>query len=46
MELEKLKLIQLKTFFSNKMNLIVLNELEKILSINNAIIKRKNGLLK
>ncbi len=35
----------IKNFFSNKMNLKVLNELEKTLSINNTIIKRKNGLL-
>ena len=35
----------IKNFFSNKMNLIVLNELGKILSINNAIIKKKKGLL-
>ena len=35
----------IKNFFSNKMNLIVLNELGKILSINNAVTKRKNGLL-
>ncbi|MDA9710700.1 NAD-dependent DNA ligase LigA [Candidatus Pelagibacter sp.] len=36
----------IKNFFSNKMNLTVLNKLEKILSINNAIIEKKNGLLK
>ncbi len=35
----------LKNFFSNKMNLIVLDELGKILTINNAVIKRKKGLL-
>ena len=35
----------IKNFFSNKMNLIVLNELEKILSINNALKKKKKGLL-
>ena len=35
----------IKFFFSNKMNLTVLNELEKILSINTAIAKKKNGLL-
>ncbi len=35
----------IKNFFSNKMNLIVLNKLEKILSINNALVKRKKGLL-
>ncbi len=36
----------IKNFFSNKMNLTVLNELNKILSINNAEIKIKDGLLK
>ena len=36
----------IKNFFSNKMNLKVLNELEKTLSINNAIPENKNGLLK
>ena len=36
----------IKNFFSNKMNLKVLNELEKILTINNAIPENKNGLLK
>ena len=35
----------IKNFFSNKMNLRVLNELEKILTISNAIIKKKGGLL-
>tara|TARA_B100001057_G_scaffold8187_1_gene7513 strand:- start:7892 stop:9922 length:2031 start_codon:yes stop_codon:yes gene_type:complete len=35
----------IKNFFSNKMNLRVLNELDKILSIKNAIIRKKNGLL-
>ena len=35
----------IKNFFSNKMNLTVLNELDKVLSINNAVIKRNNGLL-
>ena len=35
----------IKNFFLNKMNLSVLNELEKILSINNAVVKIKNGLL-
>jgi len=35
----------IKNFFSNKMNLIVLNELEKILSINNVLKKKKKGLL-
>ena len=35
----------IKNFFSNKMNLTVLSELEKILSIDNAVIKTKNGLL-
>ena len=36
----------IKNFFSNKMNLKILNELEKTLSINNAIPENKNGLLK
>jgi len=36
----------LKIFFSNEMNLKVLNELEKILTINNTVSERKNGLLK
>ncbi len=35
----------IKKFFLNKTNLVVLKELEKILSINNAVIKRKNGPL-
>ncbi len=35
----------IKNFFSNKMNLKVLNKLEKILSIDNAVIQKKNGLL-
>ena len=35
----------IKNFFSNKMNLKVLNELEKILSIDNAVTRKKNGLL-
>ena len=35
----------IKNFFSNKMNLTVLNELDKVLSINNAVIRRNNGLL-
>ncbi len=35
----------IKNFFSNKLNLKVLNELGKILSINNIITKAKNGLL-
>ena len=36
----------LKVFFKNKTNLIILNDLEKILKINNAITEKKNGLLK
>ncbi len=36
----------IKNFLSNKMNINVLNKLDKILSINNAVLKRKNGLLK
>tara|TARA_B100001057_G_scaffold466209_1_gene523105 strand:+ start:4154 stop:6184 length:2031 start_codon:yes stop_codon:yes gene_type:complete len=35
----------IKNFFSNKMNLTVLNKLEKILIINNAVSKKKNGPL-
>ena len=35
----------IKNFFSNKMNLKVLNELEKILSVDNAALQKKNGLL-
>ena len=35
----------IKNFFLNKINLKVLNELEKILTINDAISKSKNGLL-
>jgi len=36
----------IKIFFSNKTNMTILDELGKILSINNAAAKRKNGLLK
>ena len=36
----------IKNFFSNKMNLRVLNELGKILSINNAVVKKKKGALR
>ncbi len=35
----------IKNFFSNKMNLKVLIELEKVLKINKAILKKKNGSL-
>ena len=35
----------IKIFFLNKVNLTVLNELEKTLSINRAIAKKKNSLL-
>ena len=35
----------IKNFFSNKMNLRVLNELGKILSINDAVVKKKKGSL-
>ena len=35
-----------KNFFSNKTNLNVLNELQKILNIKTASIEKKNGLLK
>ena len=40
------QLNSIKIFFNNKDNLSILNELEKILVIKNAIIKDKNGLLK
>ena len=36
----------IKNFFSNKINLGVLNELEKILNIKDKSIEKKNGLLK
>ncbi len=36
----------IKNFFSNKVNLTVLDELEKILIINDKTLKKKNGLLK
>ncbi len=36
----------IKNFFSNKINLNILNELEKILIIKNAIVEKQNGLLK
>jgi DNA ligase (NAD+) len=35
----------IKNFFSNKMNLKVLTELEKVLKINKAMLKKKNGSL-
>ena len=35
-----------KNFFSNKVNLNVLNELQKILNIKNVSVEKKNGLLK
>jgi DNA ligase (NAD+) len=35
-----------RNFFRNKINLSVLNELQKILNINDAIIEKENGLLK
>ena len=35
-----------KNFFSNKINLIILNELQKILNIKDKQIEKKNGLLK
>jgi len=40
------QLNSIKIFFKNKENLNILNELEKILIIRDAIIKDKNGLLK
>ena len=36
----------IKNFFSNKINLIILNELQEILNIKDKIIEKKNGLLK
>ena len=36
----------IKNFFSNKVNLNILNELQKILDIKNNLIEKKNGLLK
>ena len=36
----------IKNFFSNKVNLEVLNELRYILNIQNKVIEKKNGLLK
>ena len=35
----------IKDFFSNKINLVVLNELAKILTINDYMVKKKGGLL-
>ncbi len=35
-----------KNFFSNKINIEVLNELQKIIIIKNALVEKKNGLLK
>ena len=40
------QVISIKNFFSNKMNLKVLNELEKVLTIDNAIFAGKKGPLK
>ena len=36
----------IKSFFSNKVNINVLNELEKILVVKNTLAEKKNGLLK
>ena len=36
----------IKSFFLNEINLKVLNELEKVLTINNSVQENKNGLLK
>ena len=36
----------IKNFFSNKVNLEVLTELQKVLDIKNALTEKKNGLLK
>ncbi len=40
------QLSSIKNFFSNEINLKVLNNLGKILTIKNAIVKQQNGLLK
>ena len=36
----------IKNFFSNNINLEVLNKLEKVLTIDNVVSEKKNGLLK
>jgi DNA ligase (NAD+) len=36
----------IKNFFSNKVNLNILNEFQTILSINDKLVEKKNGLLK
>ena len=36
----------MKHFFSNKINLSILNELEKVLTIKSTLVENKNGLLK
>ncbi len=36
----------IKNFFSNKMNINILNELDKVLIIKSAVVENKNGLLK
>jgi len=36
----------IQNFFSNKVNLKVLNELKKVLIIDNTLVEKKNGLLK
>ena len=36
----------IKTFFSNKININVLNELQKVLIVKNNLAEKKNGLLK
>ncbi len=36
----------IKNFFSNKININILNELDKVLIIKSAIVENKNGLLK
>ena len=45
MVLEKLRLSQLK-FFSNKINVSVLEKLIKIMKISNAVSSKKDGILK
>ena len=46
MAIDIILIILIKNFFSNETNLKVLNELKKVLNINNTISEKKNGLLK
>jgi DNA ligase (NAD+) len=39
------QLQSVKNFFSNKVNLNILKDLQKILEVKNAVTKKKNGLL-